>query len=146
MASHLFLVLAGVVAVTAVAGCGGGGTAAAQMCCTPAPFFLRLSTSMTSAAVPDSTTEIDFSTDNQPTGTPHLSGSDGSSFDASALSPADCILPTGSNTDACGTYATVAGLKPQTTYTVTFAAVTLASNFGGPTTFDNVNAGSFQTQ
>jgi hypothetical protein len=125
--------------------CGSGGSAP-QTCCSPAPFYLRLNSTTTSAPVPDTTTQIVFSSDEQVSGTPHLNGSDGSSFDAGAMTTPSCLLPSGSFTEDCVSYASVSTLQPHTTYAVTIPTVTLQSNNGGPLSYSNVNAGSFTTQ
>jgi hypothetical protein len=120
-------------------------------CCSPSPFFLTLNTTIFATPVPASTSRLVFQTDSTAvSGTPHLNGSDGSSFDAASLGSPSCILPSGSNTFACGVSAAVQGLQPHTTYVVTFPTVTVPANStsGGSAALSltNLNAGTFQTQ
>ena len=144
---RLSLLLPIVVATFALAGCGGSAAAPTS---DEAPFYLSLSQSMTSAPVPASTTQILFSTNRQPTGTPHFSGSDGSSFDGTPLVIGSCLTAAGSFTTGCSGTSTVQALQPHTTYVVTFPQVQYSNETGGNVivneTANNANAGSFQTQ
>jgi hypothetical protein len=129
-----------------LSGCGGGGAAPATGDGTPQPFFIALSSSMTEAPVPASTSSVSFSSDEAVGGVPMLAGSDGSTIVGGNLT-GGCILPTASVTLACGLLSAVSGLHSQTTYTVSFSVLTVnSSGVPGPNDYPGRTVGTFQTQ